>query len=103
MCFFFGPVKNCIHNIIRKTMRILTNQKEEIFTMPTCYRNDRLNNLLFLSPSLCTKRSILFGQGNSTKLCLKRHQANSGVRSLGTNKHQLLHRIQSIQTFTNLQ
>jgi hypothetical protein len=32
------------------------------------YRNDRLNNLVFLSPSLCTQRSILSGQGNSTDL-----------------------------------
>jgi len=67
------------------------------------YRNDRLNNLFSLSLSLCTKRSILFRQGNSTKLCLKGRQANPGIRSMGTNKHQLLHRIQSVWTFTNLQ
>ncbi len=43
------------------------------------------------------------GKETWPKLCLKRHQANSGVRSLGTNKHQLLHRIPSVPTFTNLQ
>jgi len=36
-------------------------------------------------------------------LCLKGRQANFGVSSLGTNKDQLLHRIQSVRTFTNLQ
>jgi len=67
------------------------------------YRKDRLNNLVFLSPSFCTKLSILFGQGNSTDAVLQVCQASLGVISLGTNKDQLLHRIQSIQTFTNLQ
>ncbi len=67
------------------------------------YRNDRLNNLVSLSPSLCTKQSILLGRGNSTTLCLKGRQANSGVRTIGTNNDQLLHRIQSVRTFTNLQ
>ncbi len=43
------------------------------------------------------------GKETRPKLCLKRRQANSGIRSLGTNKHQLLHRIQSVRTFTNLQ
>jgi len=66
-------------------------------------RNDRLNNLFSLSPSICTKRYILLGRGNLTKLCLKGRQANSGVGPIGTNKDQLLHRIQSIRTFTNLQ
>jgi hypothetical protein len=47
--------------------------------------------------------SILLGRGNSTKLCLKGRQANSGIRPIGTNKDQLLHRIQSVWTFTNLQ
>jgi len=43
------------------------------------------------------------GKETLPKLCFKERQANSGVSSLGTNKHQLLHRIQSIWTFTNLQ
>ncbi len=30
------------------------------------YRKDRLKILVFLSPTLCTKRYILFGQGNLT-------------------------------------
>jgi len=43
------------------------------------------------------------GEETRPKLCLKRCQANSGVSFLGTNKYQLLHRIQSVKTFTNLQ
>ncbi len=43
------------------------------------------------------------GEETQPKLCLKWRQANSGVSSLGTNKHQLSHRIQSVWTFTNLQ
>ncbi len=35
------------------------------------YRKDRLNNLVFLPPSLCTKWSILFGQGNLTDAVYK--------------------------------
>jgi len=42
------------------------------------------------------------GEETQPKLCLKRCQANSGFRSLGTNKHQLLHRIQSVRAFTKL-
>jgi len=36
------------------------------------YRKDRLKNSVFLSPSLCTKRSILSGQGNLTQAVFKR-------------------------------
>jgi len=43
------------------------------------------------------------GEETRPKLCLKGRQANFGVSSLGTNKDQLLHRIQSVRTFTNLQ
>jgi len=43
------------------------------------------------------------GKETRPKLCLKRRQANSGISSLGRNKDQLLHRIQSVRTFTNLQ
>ncbi len=39
---------------------------------PHPYHKDRLNILVFLSPSLCTKRSILSGQGNSTNTVIKR-------------------------------
>jgi len=47
----------------------------------------------------------LFYPGEETwhKLCFKGRQANSGVSSHETNKDQLLHRIQSVPTFTNLQ
>jgi len=43
------------------------------------------------------------GKETRPKLCLKGRQGNSGISSLETNKHQLLHRIQSNLTFTNLQ
>jgi len=43
------------------------------------------------------------GEEIQPELCLKGRQANSGISSLGTNKHELLRRIQSIRTFTNLQ
>jgi len=42
------------------------------------------------------------GKETQLMLCLKRRQANFGVSSLGTNKDQLLHRIPSVWTFTNL-
>jgi hypothetical protein len=35
------------------------------------YCKDRLKNLVFLSLSVCTKRSTLFGQGNSTQAVFK--------------------------------
>ncbi len=38
------------------------------------------------------------GEETWPKLCLKRRQANSGVRSFGTNKYQLSHRITSVKT-----
>jgi len=43
------------------------------------------------------------GKETQPTLCLKGCQSRFGISSLGTNKDQLLHRIQSIQTFTNLQ
>jgi len=43
------------------------------------------------------------GKETQPTLCLKGRQANFGVSSLGTNKDQLLHRIQRVWTFTNLQ
>jgi len=43
------------------------------------------------------------GEETQPKLCLKGRQANFGISSFGTNKHQLLHRIQSVRTFNNLQ
>ncbi len=49
------------------------------------------------------KRSILFGRGNSTHAVYKATPNQSGVRDHKQNKHQLLHRIQSVRTFTNLQ
>jgi len=39
------------------------------------YCKDRLKNSVFLSLSVCTKRSILFGQGNSTYAVYKWRQA----------------------------
>ena len=66
------------------------------------YRKDRFNNLVFLSPSLCTKRSLLSGRGNLTNAVFKRMQAKLGLITLRTINDLLLHRIQSVGTFTNL-
>jgi len=50
------------------------------------------------------KQSILLGRGNSTHTVYKSDaKLRSGVKDLERNKHQLLHRIQSIRPFTNLQ
>jgi len=56
-----------------------------------------------ISRSFCLRHYVqnglsYLGQETQPKLCLKRCQANPGVRSLGTNKHQFLHRITSIET-----
>ncbi len=53
--------------------------------------------------SLCLCHYVQNGLSYSGEETLKGRQANPGVRSMGTNKHQLLHRIQSVWTFTNLQ
>jgi len=41
------------------------------------YFNDRLKNLVFLSPSLCTKQSILFGRGKLNRRCVKGRQVKN--------------------------
>jgi len=67
------------------------------------YRKDRVHHSVFLSTSYIVKRSILFGRGNAKwKLC-KSNTKQSGVRYNKQNKLKLLHRIASVQTFTNLQ
>jgi len=43
------------------------------------------------------------GEETRPKLCIKWRQARSGVIDPKRKKHQLLHRIQSVRTFTNLQ
>ncbi len=68
-----------------------------------CYCKDRFNNSVSLSLSVCTKRSVLFGWRNSTVSLYKQCQTRFGISSLGRNKDQLLHRIQRLGTFTNLQ
>jgi len=46
---------------------------------------------------------ILLGREDSTQAVYKATPNQSGIRDLKRNKHQLLHKIQSVQTFTNLQ
>jgi len=68
---FESVLTSCLENILRGIY----------FTSPCVfpfiYRKDRLNNSVFLSLSLCTKRSILFGRGNSTDAVLKRTPSSS--------------------------
>ncbi len=81
----------------------LSHKIAQILLTLTNYCKERLNNSISLSPSLCTKWSILFGQGNLTNTVFNWCQAMFGIVSPGTNKYQLVHRIQSIRTFTNFQ
>jgi len=62
------------------------------------YRNDRLNNSLFLSPSLCTNGLSYLGKETRPKLCINDAKLRSGILDLERNKHQLLHRIASVKT-----
>jgi len=63
---------------------------------------DSITKTLSISISMY-KRSTLLWRGNSTQAVYKATPNQSGVGNLKRNKHQLLHRIQSIRTFTNLQ
>jgi hypothetical protein len=58
---------------------------------------------LCLSLSVCTNGLSYSGEENSTQAVYKATGNQSGVRDLKRNKQQLLHRIQSVQTFTKLQ
>jgi len=63
------------------------------------YCKDRLNHSVFLSLSCMYKRSIFLGREETWhKLCKSNAKLRSGIRDLERNKHQLLHRIQSIWT-----
>jgi len=55
-------------------VRCPTKIKSFLCRVATCclyYHKDRLKNSVFLSPSVCTKRSILFGRRNSTDAVYK--------------------------------
>ncbi len=76
-----------------------------VFDIPNCDSIVKIDSRT-RSFSLCqyVKNGLSYsGKETWPKLCLKRRQANPGIRPLGTNTHQLLHRIQSIRAFTNLQ
>ncbi len=62
------------------------------------YSKGRLNDSVFLSPSSCTKRSILFGQGNLIDACINNSKLRSSIKDLRWNNHQLLHRITIVKT-----
>jgi len=53
---------------------------------------------VFLSPSVCTKRSILLGKETRPTLCINDAKLRSGIQDLEQNKHQLLHIIARIKT-----
>jgi len=57
---------------------------------------------LDLSLLVC-KQSICLGEETRPKTVYRATPSQTGVRYLRRNKHQLLHRIQSVRTFTNLQ
>jgi len=69
---------------------------------PNMYGKDRINKLVFLSPSFCTNGLSYSGKETQPTLCIKDAKPRSGVVDLRQNKHQLLHRMQSVRTFTNL-
>ncbi len=58
------------------------------------YRKDRLKNLVFLSPSLCTNGLSYLGKATQLTLCIKDAQPRSGIKEQRQNRHQLLHRKQ---------
>jgi len=58
---------------------------------------------LCLSLLVCTNGLSYSGEETRPTLCIKATPNQSGVRDHKQNKHQLLHRIQSVRTFTNLQ
>ncbi len=58
---------------------------------------------LCLSLLVCTNGLSYLGEETRPTLCIKATPNQSGVRDHKRNKHQLLHRIQSVWTFTNLQ
>jgi len=62
------------------------------------YCKDRLKNSVFLSPSVCTKRSILLRRETQPTLYISDAKLRSGIQDLERNKHQLLHRIASVKT-----
>jgi len=57
-----------------------------IFKAKNYYRKDRFNNTVFLSLSLCKKRSILSGRGNSTNAVFKRTPSQTWPRHFENNK-----------------
>ncbi len=57
---------------------------------------------LDLSLLVC-KRSVCLGEETRPKTVYKATPSQTGARDPKGNKHQLLHRIQSVRTFTNLQ
>jgi len=58
---------------------------------------------LCLSLLVCTNGLSYSGEETQPTLCIKATPNQPGVRDDKRNKHQLLHRIQSVRTFTNLQ
>ncbi len=57
---------------------------------------------LCLSLLVCTNGLSYSGEETRPTLCIKATPNQSGVRDHKQNKQQLLHRIQSVRTFTNL-
>jgi len=84
----------------------LSKRSETNFTYLTWNKN--IIKIDSITQSFCLHYYVQNGLSYSGKetrptLCLKGPQARLGINSLGTNKYQLLHRIQSGRTITNLQ
>ena len=100
---FLGP--NIYYTFVRRTLKIYKSLKPFLIY----WIGFLAYNLLLFLPTFPKFGQTQFNtvkgveQGNLTQAVLKRRQANSGVGFLGTNKDQLLNRIQSVRTFTNLQ
>jgi len=94
-------ISSLVEEAYSKYKKVKSNKNIWIFLKTPDFHKYRLNHPVSLSLSYDLKRSILFGPGNAKcKLC-KSDAKQSGVRYNKQNKHQLLHRIASIWTFTD--
>jgi len=90
ICYFFNP------NSSFQTFTIFLSCNGGIVMIDSITK-------LCLSLFVCTNGLSYSGEETPPTLCIKATPNRSGVRYEKQNKHQLLHRIQSVRTVTNLQ